>query len=227
MLMRSVRSRSGLYERLATMKVRHRTWLLLSSAMTVGLVVIVVGVRMAVEPGPSPDTAALAAIDVTAVTPPKPIPPVAFADEAGHSLSLADFKGRAVLLNLWATWCVPCQKEMSSLDRLQAKLGGPRFQVIAVSIDKQGGAVVQSFYRQLGLQALGVYLDPSGKAPSTLGIEGVPATLLIDVTGREIGRKLGALEWDSPAVIDTLRKVTGLIDVKQGTSTPPDERRSS
>jgi thiol-disulfide isomerase/thioredoxin len=215
MLMRSVHSRSGMYERLATMKVRHRAWLLLSSAMTVGLVVIVLGVKTAVKRGPSPDTASLAAIGVTPVTPPRPIPLVAFTDEAGHSLSLAEFKGRAVLLNLWATWCVPCQKEMPSLDRLQAKLGGPRFQVIAVSIDKQGDAVVQPFYRQLGLQALGVYLDPSGKAPSSLGIEGVPATLLIDVNGREIGRKLGALEWDSPAVTDTLRKVTSLMDRKQ------------
>jgi thiol-disulfide isomerase/thioredoxin len=190
MLMRSVHSRSGMYERLASMKVRHRR-----SA----LVVIVLGVKTAVKRGPSPDTASLAAIGVTPVTPPRPIPPVAFTDEAGHSLSLADVKGRAVLLNLWATWCVPCQKEMPSLDRLQAKLGGPRFQVIAVSIEKQGGAVVRPFYRQLGLQALGVYLDPSGKAPSTLGIQGVPATLLIDVNGCEIGRKLGALEWDSPA----------------------------
>jgi thiol-disulfide isomerase/thioredoxin len=226
MLMRSVRSRSAMHERLATMKVRHRIWLLLSSAMTVGLVVIVLGLRVAMEHGSSQDTTPLAAIGVTPVTPPKPIPPVAFTDEAGHSLSLADFKGRAVLLNLWATWCVPCRKEMPSLDRLQAKLGGPRFQVLAVSIDKQSGVVVQPFYRELGLQSLGIYIDASGKTPSALDIEGVPATLLVDANGREIGRKLGALEWDSPTVIDTLRKVFGLTNLQQRTN-HSDERKSS
>ena len=225
--MRSVRSRSAMHGRLATMKVRHRTWLLLSSVMTVGLVVIVLGLRVAMEHGSSQDTTPLTAIGVTPVTPPKPIPPVAFTDEADHSLSLADFKGRAVLLNLWATWCVPCRKEMPSLDRLQAKLGGSRFQVIAVSIDNQGGVVVQPFYRELGLQSLGIYLDASGKTPSALDIEGVPATLLIDANGREIGRKLGALEWDSATVIDTLRKIFGLTNLQQRTPTTPDERKSS
>jgi thiol-disulfide isomerase/thioredoxin len=227
MLMRAVRSHSAMHERLATMKVRRRTWLLLSSAILVSLVVIVLGVRVAMERGRSQDTAPLAAIGVTPVTPPMPVPPVAFTDEAGHSLSLADFKGRAVLLNLWATWCVPCRKEMPSLDRLQAKLGGLRFQVIAVSIDKQGGVVVQPFYRELGLQSLGIYLDASGKTPSALDIEGVPATLLVDANGREIGRKLGALEWDSPTVIDTLRKVFGLTNLQQRTPTTSEERKSS
>ena len=213
--MRSVRNHRAMHNSLATMKVRHRSRLLFACGTAVALLVIVLGVKVAVERGPSQHTAPLAAIGVTPVTPPKPLPPVAFTHEAGHSLNLADFKGRAVVLNLWATWCVPCRKEMPSLDRLQAKLGGPRFQVIAISIDKQGAAVVQPFYRELGLQTLGIYLDASGRAPSTLGIEGVPAILLVDANGREIGRKLGELEWDSPAVIDALRKVLGLMDAKQ------------
>lgn len=84
--------------------------------------------------------------------------------------------------------------------------------MVTVSIDKQGATVVQPFYRELGLRSLGVFLDPSGKAPSVLGIEGVPATLLIDANGREIGRKIGALEWDSLAAIDTLQKAFGLTE---------------
>ena len=96
---------------------------------------------------------------------------------------------------------------MPSLDRLQAKLGGARLQVLAVSIDRQGVSVVRPFYRDLGLRALGIDLDPSGQAPSVFEIEGLPATLLIDAQGREIGRKLGPLQWDSAAVIDTLQHV--------------------
>lgn len=212
--MRSVRTQSETNARLASMKVRHRTWLLLACTAIVGLLGVALGVRLAVQQVSSQDAASLAAIGIAPVTPPKLAPSFAFADDAAHSLNLTDFNGRAVILNFWATWCVPCRQEMRSLDRLQAKLGGPRFQVVAVSIDKQGATVVQPFYRELGLRSLSIYLDPSAKAPSVLGIEGVPATLLIGADSREIGRKLGALEWDSPAVIDALRKAFGLTDMK-------------
>jgi thiol-disulfide isomerase/thioredoxin len=160
----------------AAMKLRSRTWLLLACAATAGLLVIVLGARMASQRIAPQNTASLAAIGISSVTPPKPVPSFNFADGGNHALSLANFKGRAVVLNVWATWCVPCRQEMPSLDRLQRKLGGPRFQVVAISIDKQGAAVVQPFYRDLGLRALGIYLDASGIAPSVLDIEGVPAT---------------------------------------------------
>lgn len=205
--MRSVRTYSETSARLLLMKVRHLTWLLLACGMAVALLAVVLGTKMSVHHVPSQETASLAAAGITPVMPPKPVPSFGFADNTGHSLSLADFKGRTAVLNFWATWCVPCRQEMPSLDRLQATLGGPRFEVLAVSIDKQGSAVVQPFYHELDLRSLEIYLDPSGKAPSALDIEGVPATLLADANGREIGRKLGSLEWDSPAVIDTLRKV--------------------
>lgn len=224
--MRSVRSHTETNTRLVSMKARRRTWLLLACAATVGLLIVVLSVKLAVQRVLSQDTTSLVTIGIAPVTPPKPVPSLTFVDDAAHALNLADFKGRAVVLNFWATWCVPCRQEMPSLDRLQAKLGGPRFQVVAVSIDKRGIAVVQPFYRELHLRSLGTYLDPSGKATSVLGIEGVPATLLIDADGREIGRKLGALEWDSPAVIDTLQKAFGLTDMKPRTSTTPDERKS-
>jgi thiol-disulfide isomerase/thioredoxin len=190
-------------------------WPLLACVAVVGLVGIVLATRMAMRPSLSQDAASLAAVGLAPITPPRQVPSLAFVDEAGHSMSLENFSGRGVVLNLWATWCGPCRQDMPALDRLQAKLGAPRFQVLAVSIDKQGATVVPLFYRELGLQSLGIFLDPGGKAASVLGIEGVPATLLIDAKGREIGRKLGAMEWDNPAVVAALRQSFRLTEARQ------------
>jgi thiol-disulfide isomerase/thioredoxin len=179
---------------------------LLAFAAALGMLAVVLGLRLFMPSLLPQTTLALSTVGITLVIPPRSVSPLAFSDASGRPLTLADFRGRAVLLNLWATWCVPCRQEMPSLDRLQAKFGGPRFQVIAVSIDKQGVATVEPFYRDLGLRSLGINLDPSGATLAVLGIEGIPVTLLIDPQGREIGRKLGALEWDSPAVVVALRK---------------------
>lgn len=206
--MGGVRARSEANHHLAS-KLRHKVWGPLCAA-TVILPAVVLGIRVAVQHVLSQDTQPLAAIGIASINPPKPVPSLAFADDTGYALSLTDFKGRAAVLNLWATWCVPCRQEMPALDRLQTKLGGSKLQVLAVSIDKQGAAVVQSFYRELGLRSLSIYLDPSGKAPSVLGVDGIPATLLIDAEGREVGRKLGVLEWDSPLVIAALQQAFGL-----------------
>ena len=137
---------------------------------------------------------------------PRPLPELHFADGDGRQLSLADFRGRLVLLNLWATWCVPCRREMPTLDRLEAKLGGPGFEVIALSLDRKGLEAVQRFFKQLGLKALHIYLDASGRAAGELDAPGVPTTLLIDPQGREIGRVVGPAEWDSARVEAVIRK---------------------
>ena len=137
---------------------------------------------------------------------PRPVPELHFVDGEEHAMSLADFRGRAILLNIWATWCVPCRKEMPTLDRLQAELGGPDFQVVTLSIDHGGVPVVKQFYKELGLKALGIYVDQSGQAATALRTVGVPTTLLIDREGREVGRKLGPAEWDSPQVIAVIRE---------------------
>lgn len=134
------------------------------------------------------------------------LPELAFEDEKGKPLTLADFHGTVVLLNIWATWCAPCREEMPTLDSLQAQLGGERFEVVALSIDHAGIGVVEEFYRETGIQHLRKYIDPSTLATSTLGIEGVPRTLLIDHKGREIGRLVGATEWDSPAMVDLITR---------------------
>jgi thiol-disulfide isomerase/thioredoxin len=226
LLMRSSHIDSETNTPLASTKVRRRTWPLVTCAATLGALAIVLRVKPAVQSAPSAATAVLAGIGITPVTPAKMLPVLGFTDAAQHALSLADFKGRPVLLNVWATWCAPCRQEMPSLDRLQVKLASSRFQVIAVSIDKRGLAVVQPFYRELELHSLAIYLDPSGKASTILGIEGVPATLLIDPEGREVGHKLGTLEWDSPNVIDALRKTFRLTDATPAMSTTSNERIS-
>jgi thiol-disulfide isomerase/thioredoxin len=137
---------------------------------------------------------------------PKAIPELRFVDEAGAAHSLADFRGKVVLLNVWATWCEPCRQEMPALDRLQAKLGGERFQVVALSVDQQGAAVARKFYSEFGIKALRLYIDPSAKAAFVLDAPGLPATLLVDRTGREIGRHLGAVKWDAPEVVERLQR---------------------
>jgi thiol-disulfide isomerase/thioredoxin len=138
---------------------------------------------------------------------PRPLPEVAFADAAGRPLRLEDFRGRVVLLNLWATWCAPCRKEMSTLDRLQGELGGPGFAVVALSIDRKGLPAVQKFYEEIGLERLAVYVDASSRAARSLKALGIPTTLLIDREGREIGRLAGPAEWDSPEMVAFLRHV--------------------
>jgi thiol-disulfide isomerase/thioredoxin len=137
---------------------------------------------------------------------PRPVPAIRFTDAEGHALTLADFRGRVVLLNIWATWCVPCRKEMPSLDRLEKQLGGKNFIVLPLSIDRNGAAAVKLFYQELGLASLGIYLDPGGRAQSALAIAGIPATLLIDREGREVARKMGPAEWDSPEMIGLIRR---------------------
>lgn len=142
---------------------------------------------------------------------PRNLPELALEDEKGKPLTLADFHDKVVLLNIWATWCAPCREEMPTLDSLQAQLGGEQFEVVALSIDHTGIRVVEKFYRETGVQHLRKYIDPSTLATSTLGIEGVPTTLLIDHEGREIGRLVGAKEWDSPVMVGLITRAIAKV----------------
>ena len=136
---------------------------------------------------------------------PRGLPRVQFRDADGRITSLADFRGKVVLLNIWATWCVPCRVEMPTLDRLQAELGGEKFEVLALSIDRAGLEKVRDFYDDIGLRHLSIYIDSSAKATRQLRAFGLPTTLLIDREGREIGRLIGPSEWDSPEMIDFIQ----------------------
>jgi len=162
----------------------------------------------AIRPAPSPATPEIVGTggSLTLRKTPRPVPLVDFVDGDGRPMTLADFGGRVVLLNIWATWCVPCRKEMPTLDRLEQKMGGSGFQVLPLSIDRQGRAVIEKFYREEGIKALGIYVDRSGKDASRLGVVGLPTTLLIDGRGYELGRKIGAAEWDSPETVALIRR---------------------
>lgn len=134
---------------------------------------------------------------------PKPLelPAFTFADADGTSKSLADFSGKIVLLNIWATWCVPCREEMPAFDKLETKLGGKDFAVVAVNIDKGGPDKAAAFLKETGATHLTLYTDPSGKLFSTLKAIGMPTTLLIDRDGKELARLVGPADWASPEAV--------------------------
>lgn len=162
---------------------------------------------------------------------PKPLATIQFEAADGRSRSLADFRGKVVLLNIWATWCVPCRKEMPTLDRLQSALGGADFEVVALSIDRRIDTV-RKFFAEIGIQKLAMYLDSSAKATRELGAIGLPTTLLLDREGREIGRLIGPAEWDAPEITDVIRCVIAGDDAapsakksKPGATSPCGQQR--
>lgn len=136
---------------------------------------------------------------------PRAVPALRFVDAEGRALTLDAFRGRVVLLNIWATWCLPCREEMPALDRLQGMLGGAGFEVLALSVDQAGLAAVRPFFQRVGVKHLRPYLDTAGAALTVLAVAGVPQTLLIDRDGEEIGRKLGPAAWDDPALVGLIR----------------------
>lgn len=212
---------------------RQRTWRLpLVGAVGVTLVaalILAYELATAVNTPPgaraiaiSGNGAAPASLDSQAISfpdQPQAVPEIKFVDGNGRPLSLADFHGQAVLLNIWATWCVPCRKEMPSLDRLQAKFDPAKFRVVAVSIDRKGIPTVKKFYAELGLKSLGVFVDQSAAAQHRLGLIGIPGTLLINADGQETGRKIGPADWETPEMVAVLQERLGLKAVRtEGTS---------
>lgn len=127
------------------------------------------------------------------------LPSLTFIRADGGTATLADFKGKLVLLNLWATWCAPCVKEMPTLDRLQADLGGDRFQVVTLSEDRAGARVVTPFLAAHNLPHLAAWVDDKSATMTSLRLGGLPTTLLIDSDGHELGRLEGDADWSSDA----------------------------
>lgn len=125
---------------------------------------------------------------------------LAFTKEDGTKTTLAEWKGRTVLLNLWATWCVPCRLEMPALDRLEKELGGPRFEVVAVNVDTKDADRPLAFLKEINVGALDYFADPTltiFKDLQRRGLSrGMPTTILIDAEGCEIGTMNGPAEWD-------------------------------
>jgi len=128
----------------------------------------------------------------------KPVPEIAFLPENGGETSLKAWKGRVVLVNLWATWCAPCREEMPYLARLQTEMGSPDFEVVAIAVDRKGLEASGKFLKEVGATALKLYADPSTELLGKFQAVGLPSSILIDREGREIGRLAGPAEWDSP-----------------------------
>ena len=143
---------------------------------------------------------------------PKRATPVAFDGPDGRKLTLEDFRGRALVLNLWATWCVPCRAEMPALDRLQAKAGAPDFEVVAINVDTARLERREAFLNQIGVKSLTHYADPSADAFESLRLAGkalgLPTSLLIGPDGCELAVMAGPAQWDSG---DAAKLVTAMI----------------
>ena len=144
---------------------------------------------------------------------PRPAIPLSFQGPGGGKATLADFKGRALLVNLWATWCVPCRAEMPALDRLQAKAGGPDFEVVAINVDTARLERAPAFLDGIGVKTLTRYADPSADAFETLRLAGkalgLPTSLLSDKDGCEIGVVAGPADWDKPDAVAAVAALKG------------------
>ena len=129
------------------------------------------------------------------------VPDLTFKDAEGRDKTLADWHGRTVLLNLWATWCVPCRREMPALDALEQKLGGPDFEVVAVNIDTRDPQKPLTFLKDIGVSHLAYYADQSARVFEDLKSAGkafgMPTTIIVDRSGCEIGNMAGPAEWAS------------------------------
>lgn len=147
--------------------------------------------------------------------PPCTVTAFTFTDADGTARTLADFKGQALVVNLWATWCPPCVREMPSLNRLQAKLGSKDFAVLAISQDMGPATLPREFLEARDLGGLAFFHDPKNTASKAFATPGLPITLLIDREGREVARVIGPMEWDEDEVMERIRTLLDIPDAQK------------
>lgn len=136
---------------------------------------------------------------------PMELPKVDFLGPQNQNMDLSQFKGKTILLNLWATWCGPCRHEMPTLDELQAKLGSDKFEVVTLNVDRKAIEKAQAFFDEISIKHLQLYADPSTKAMRTLRARGLPMTMLINAQGKEVGRIFGPADWMSEEAINLIQ----------------------
>ncbi|MDN5568917.1 MAG: TlpA family protein disulfide reductase [Paracoccus sp. (in: a-proteobacteria)] len=137
-----------------------------------------------------------------------PISETEFTDPKGGTHTLADYKGKVVLVNFWATWCAPCREEMPALDRLQAELGGDDFQVVTIATGRNAPDRITAFFDEVGVENLPILLDPRQMVARDMGVVGLPVSVLIDRDGNEVARYLGDAEWDSDVAKTLITQLT-------------------
>jgi thiol-disulfide isomerase/thioredoxin len=170
------------------------------------------GVERKVSDGPAAAAAPASAMAAFVKHPvPKEIAAFGFNDGTGVAKDLSAWKGKVVLLNLWATWCAPCRKEMPELAKLQKLMGSPDFEVVALSEDLKGAAASSAFLKESGADNLALYTDQKATALAAIQSVGLPTTLLIDRNGKEVGRLLGPADWASP---EAQALVKAVLDAK-------------
>ena len=132
---------------------------------------------------------------------PRAFPQAVFRDAEGADLPLENFRGRVILVNLWASWCPPCKEEMPTLARLQTLQGGEDFQVVTIAVEEAEAAGLRAALQRLGASNLPAYKDPDRRLFAALGARGLPTSVLLDRQGQEIGRLSGPAKWDSPPAL--------------------------
>ena len=140
---------------------------------------------------------------------PKPLPEFKWTDASGAEHTAAELAGQGVVLNFWATWCVPCVAEMPALDELARLVARDKVAVLALSSDRGGAAAVERFYKEKGIRTLAVLLDPRGDAARAFGSRAIPTTVVINRAGQERGRFEGAADWANAVSVAKLRQVFG------------------
>ncbi len=138
-----------------------------------------------------------------------PLPAITFTDADGKAIAPSDFPRKALVINLWATWCPPCVAEMPALDRAAQALSAEDILILPLSSDRGGAPVVQAFFERARVRNLRVWLDPRGTAARALGARGLPTTVLVDRQGRERARLEGDAAWDAPEFLAAIRRLVG------------------
>jgi thiol-disulfide isomerase/thioredoxin len=155
-------------------------------------------------------TAPLQAAEIVHLVRPEPAPDIVFQDSEGRPRKLSDYRGRPVLLNFWATWCLPCVTELPSLDRLAGEMGDRGPAIIALSLDRKGIPAVRHFFEKNGIRHLEALVDQTRESSALMGAAALPTTLFLDAEGREIAQRLtGAIDWNDPAIRASLNRLLG------------------
>ena len=187
--------------------IRHK-WLIVAGVIiTAATAVASVALMTRTPELPSPPPAEPAIGKLQWHDTPQPAAATPFSDESGVPRTLHDFAGRVLVVNFWATWCGPCIREMPTLDALQAALGGEGFAVVAVDQDLGGPKVARPFLDANGWRHLALYTEPAAHFTHDAALRGLPTSLIIDRSGREVARLEGAADWNSPEMVATLRKL--------------------